>query len=351
LAQISEAVLASPEMTTPAQLTAKFSPAAYERRQTHGAVKVVARGKGAQRVYIFVPQQPRLMGKVPVIFFHHGWQGMSPLNFGALIDHLARSGNIVIYPVYQDSATTSPQVVTSNAIEADRAAVSWIEDNEGLLPDPGRILYVGYSMGAAISLNLAIRPDHFGLPAPNALLLLAPGDAYHVTKGDAAKSIIGQVETLPDSLPVAVMTGSADTTIGLPTARLLFARMCGIRPDRRVLMVLPSDQHGGTEVHSGHGAPGAPDSRYDFASGEENFPRTFSGHEGFEASASLNQLDYYGFWKVLDALVDSLPTHSLPDVVFGQGTPEQLFLGAWPDGTAYKPIQLENPCLPSPAKP
>ena len=64
------------------------------------------------------------------------------------------------------------------------------------------MLYYGYSMGAAISLNLALDPAGRGLPAPRALMLVAPGDAYHVVHGDEGRSIIGPVEQLPADLPV-----------------------------------------------------------------------------------------------------------------------------------------------------
>jgi hypothetical protein len=58
----------------------------------------------------------------------------------------------------------------------------------------------------------------------------------------------------------------------------------------------------------------------------------------------MNQLDFFGYWKVLDALIDDAAPRKLPSVVFGGGAPEQLFLGAWPDGTLFKKIRLENPC-------
>ena len=55
------------------------------------------------RAYIFLPAEPAATGKLPFVFFAHGWQGMNPMNYGALIDHLAREGNVVVFPVYQES--------------------------------------------------------------------------------------------------------------------------------------------------------------------------------------------------------------------------------------------------------
>jgi len=97
-------------------------------------------------------------------------------------------------------------------------------------------------------------------------------------------------------------------------------------------------------VHAGHGSPGAPDPRYDFALTDENFPLLLQGQPSFAASPSLNQLDFFGYWKVLDALVQSLPRGSLPSIVFDPNNQAALYLGTWPDGTPYKPMRREDLC-------
>ncbi|HEX4998192.1 MAG TPA: dienelactone hydrolase family protein [Terriglobia bacterium] len=342
-AMLPGAIGAGTGRPTVAEMNQLLGPEAREQRHVHGAVEVRVIGEGAGRVYLFLPSSPRLSGKVPVVLFHHGWQGMNPKNFGGWIDHLTRSGQVVVYPVYQESEKTSPQIVTEAAGWADKRGLDALA-KERLEIDPERVVYFGYSMGAAISINLALNPERFGLPAPRAMMLAAPGDAHHVVHGPESKSIIGPIKELPPTLPVAVLTGEADTDIGLPTARLVFKQMCGIQPDRRVLMILPSDQNNGNRVNAAHGSPGAPDSRYDFALTRRSFPGQIGGRKGFEESPSMNQLDFFGYWKTLDALIDDAAPRNLPSVVFGQGTAEQLFLGTWPDGTPFKKIRLENPC-------
>jgi dienelactone hydrolase len=322
---------------------APFGPAALKHRETHGAVQVLAFGEGAQRVYVFMPQSPALSGPAPIIFFHHGWLGMDPKNYGALIDHLAREGNVVIYSVYQDSGATSPQTIVEAAAGADRQGLRLLATRH-VAPDRRKILYFGYSMGAAISLDLALAPSRYGLPGPDGLVLLAPGDAPAVATGPAGRSIIGDVTRLPKTLPIAIMTGAEDTEIGLPTARALMPRLCRAAPGRRVLLVLPDDSHDGVTVHARHGAPGAPDPRYDFALSDENFPLLLQGLPDYPESPSLNQLDFYGFWKVIDAMLDSFAAGRPSPLVFGGGTPAQLYLGTWPDGTKFKPMRLEKSC-------
>lgn len=326
-------------------ITEIYSPEAYKSREIHDSVIAMSSGEGSNRVYIFVPDQPALPNKlkVPVVFFHHGWLGMSPMNFGALIDHLVRTGHVVIYPVYQESASTSPQVVTANAVAADLDALEKLA-LDGLFPDPNRVMYIGYSMGAAITLNIAIKEDHWGLPSPKAIVLLAPGDAYHVAKGEDAKSIIGDVKALKGDIPIAVMSGAADTNIGVPTARKIYADLCGISPMHRVLMLLPSDSSGLKTVRSAHGSPGAPDSRYEFHLSDTNFPKEIKRLEHFEESASLNQLDFYGFWKIITEVNRGLAEGIKSPLIFGEESSHKLSLGNWPDGKPFREIQLENPC-------
>ena len=329
-----------------------FGPAALETRQTHGSVDVVALGESAGRVYAFLPAEPAATGAMPFVFFHHGWQGMDPKSYGALIDHLAREGNVVLFPAYQASDTTSPQTVVTATAQAERAMLAQLK-TRGITPDPQRVVYYGYSMGAAISLALAVEAAAEHLPLPQALVLVAPGDAFHVAKGPDAKSIIPPMSALRSTLPVAVVTGADDKFIGLPTARKLAAAMCNTKADRRVLMLLPSDAHGSVTIHATHAAPGAPDSRYTIAleTPLPEVPKHIAGRKGFEESASLNQLDFFGFWKVLDAVLDSLavapstsPQYVPPPVVFREGTRGRLYMGAWPDGSPYAAATTEQVC-------
>ncbi|WP_126979293.1 alpha/beta hydrolase [Saezia sanguinis] len=320
-----------------------FTPQAYKAREVHAAVEMRVVGDGAQRAYLFVPAQPRVEDAIPVVLFHHGWQGMNPMNFGALIDHLVRSGHAVIYPVYQDSEHTPPPLVTDNAGYANRQALNVLSQEFGLIPRPGQTLYYGFSVGSAISINLALNAEHYGLPPADAMMLVSPGDAYHADNGRWTQSIYGPVEMLPADLPVVIITGE-DDDIGLPTARKLAARLCHIPREHRIMLVVPSSSYNGRKVMAGHGSPGAPDSRYNFSLQRYDFPRALQGLPEYEVSASLNQLDFYGYWKIADGLLDGLKSGSFAATVFGDGTDQQLSLGFWGDGMALNPMKIENPC-------
>lgn len=323
---------------------AAYSQEAYKAKELHGALEIRVVGNNEHRVMLFVPSQPRLQGEAPIVFFHHGWNGMNPFNFGSLIDHLVRSGHVVIFPVYQNGEKTSPLDITDHAGFANRLALDTLAKEFSLVPMEGSTLYYGFSIGSAISVNLALDPQRFSLPPANAMFLVAPGDAYHVNQGRYAQSIYGTLEQLPTTLPVVIMTGE-DDEIGLPTARKLAARLCHIPRSHRILYVMPSSSHGARRVVAGHGSPGAPDSRYNFPLGHRQFPPQLTGLNHYEESISLNQLDFFGYWKMLDGLLEGLKSGgAYSEVVFGTGTPEQLSLGVWPDGIPLNPLKIEDVC-------
>lgn len=325
-------------------LAQQYSPQSYLAQRHYRDIEVMTVGDGPARAYVFIPGKPTAR-RLPVILFHHGWLGMNPKNFGGFIDVLVRRGNVVIYPVYQDGNATAPQLVTDIAGQADAAALAQLGSSHPGLVDPDKAFYLGFSMGATISLNLAIDPSRFGLPTPRALMLIAPGDAHHVARGPLAASIIGHVEALPATLPTVVVAGYADTSIGVPTARAVAARLCHLPEQRRLLIFFPSDSNGGTRIQAGHGSPGAPDSRYDFPDSRARVATSIPWKEGFEPSASLNLLDYYGYWRIATTLADFVMDGSYPASLFDRQAPANHFLGLWPDGSAYAAPLIEDPCL------
>lgn len=324
-------------------LNARYAPAAWLTQRTHRNVEVMTVGDGPSRAYVFMPQNPGAT-RAPLVFFHHGWLGMNPKNFGGLIDLLVRRGAVVIYPVYQDGDQTPPQRVTEIAGQADASALALLQMRYPERVDTDKVFYLGFSMGASISLNLALKPERFGLPAPRAMLLIAPGDAHHVAKGALAESIIGHVEALPRNLPTVLVAGMADSQIGLPTARSLAARLCHLPERQRALILFPSDSDEGVRIQAGHGSAGAPDSRYDFPDSRAPVLTSIPGRNDFEASGSLNLLDYYGYWRLATRLLDWVDGKDYPEEIFSRNTAENRFLGIWPSGKPYAEALIEDPC-------
>ena len=66
----------------------------------HGSVWRDVYGTGARSYWLFEPAEPT-PERAPVVVFHHGWLAINPGVYGAWIEHLVRSGAVVIFPRYQ----------------------------------------------------------------------------------------------------------------------------------------------------------------------------------------------------------------------------------------------------------
>ena len=329
---------------TEQSLLKQSSLSAWEARRQYRDIAVDTVGSGETRAYVFRPTA-RELNNLPLVLFLHGWKGTNPKNFGGLIDLLVRSGAVVIYPVYQaEGDKTSPQKITANAAQGVRAALDLLKQSHPQLIDPEKTLYWGFSMGASIATNFGVRHTELGVPAPRAMVLVAPGDAYHVVHGAESVPIVARLESLPPTLPVFLVSGAADTSIGVPTARAWAARLCHLPRSHRALLLLPSHADGGQQISSAHGSPGAPDSRFDFPDATASIPGRIAGREGFEASGSLNVLDFYGYWRITMAMFDYVAGGPYPSALFTPGSPENRFLGVWPSGRPYASAVEEEPC-------
>src|SRR4051794_2049301 len=63
----------------------------------HKTVKRQEFGCGAQSYWLFEPAEPTPPA-APVVVLLHGWYAYNPAAYGAWIEHLARSGQTVIFP-------------------------------------------------------------------------------------------------------------------------------------------------------------------------------------------------------------------------------------------------------------
>ncbi len=93
--------------------------------------------------------RPDVDGRVPVVLFLHGWGATRPRFYRPWLDHLAREGNAVIYPRYQDSFVDQPAEVLGNALAGMRLALRRIDE------EPGSLVVAGHSAGGALAADYA----------------------------------------------------------------------------------------------------------------------------------------------------------------------------------------------------
>ena len=103
----------------------------------HGGIRETEHGEGGKQFWIIEPAKPAPK-KAPVVIFLHGYSAMFPDSYRGWIDHLAKRGNIVIYPRYQEKLLTPPAEYFQNAIASVRAALAVLGEPGHVQPEIGR---------------------------------------------------------------------------------------------------------------------------------------------------------------------------------------------------------------------
>lgn len=168
-------------------------------------------GRGAQTAWVI---RPRVDRPQPVVIFLHGWGATLPGTYEPWLQHLARQGNAVIYPRYQDSFLTPPAQVLANALAGIRLALRSIEAR------PGGLVVAGHSAGGALAADYAAVARKARLPVPAAILSLYPGrtlDRLQVGIPEIAAPI-------PSGTRVVAMAGARDGVVGRAPARRIARR-------------------------------------------------------------------------------------------------------------------------------
>lgn len=323
-----------------------FTTDNYKSKESKADLTLLTEGNGANRTYIIYNEQDKSLNR-PLIIFLHGWEGMNPMNYAAMIDHFARRGAVVMYPVYQEDGKTPPQIVTDNAGKSLKEALANFNKLHPKMISDDKTIYYGFSMGASMSLNFATNYPSYELPAPRALLLAAPGDAHHVAKGKLAESIVKSIDQVPAKLPITILTSVEDKYIGLPTAEKYWKTLC--KGDFRSLIIWPSNPNPKQAFKSGHAGPWGEDDRYNLPHINDANPQTKNIHfrEQFQKSKTLNMLDFNSQWKIMSGYFDwlnaSTPKPTPPQWMFdGKGIIKDL--GKFDDGSSYPEAMIQTSC-------
>ncbi len=265
-------------------------------------------GEGGDKFHLYEPTKPTPK-KAPIILLVHGFTDIEPDKYLGWINHLVRRGNIVVYPVYQDTrGGADGSKFSENAQNAFKNALTELQKPTHVQAELDKFMLVGYSAGGVIAANYAAHAAKNNLPAPKALFTITPGGCSNCgfpSLNNFPIDLEG-LNNLPATTKMLVLVGDADIVVGDRTARLIWQSTAQLPDTNRDFITLTSDQHGK--------------------------PRLIAEH-GMTNRTPPDALNFYGIWKFTDALQSCTLENKDCDSAFGD-TPTQRFMGKWSDGIA-----------------
>ena len=314
------------------------------KQYIHTGVTKNRYGKGGQEYWIFEPDSPKPR-TAPVIVFLHGWGGMNPLYYGAWVDHLVKRGNIVVYPRYQANLLTSVNDFTPNTISAVKDAVTRLQTEKGhITPDFNKFATVGHSLGGVLAANVAALAAESKLPRVRAVMAVEPG----ITESPINVSL-ADLKRIPAETLLLAIAGDQDSLVRDIDAKRIYYESTLIPANNKDFILLVSDSHGTPVLQASHRAPTAMDKSYDngegvgggLPGGAERIGDAQISRRVRPETMLINALDFYGTWKLLDALTDAAFTGKNREYALGN-TPQQRFMGVWSDGVPVKELKVTD---------
>lgn len=334
---------------------------------THGSVESHVYGTGNLEYWLFEPKSP-VPESAPVVIFSHGWGAMNPIVYRAWINHIVRRGNIVIYPRYQESLSTKLTKLSSNAVQAVHDAFERLAQEEGhVRPQLDKVAAVGHSAGGQISANITACAASSDLPPIKAVMCVEPGKSW----GPPPLQIpLGDMATMPASTLLLTIAGDRDSVVRNVDARRIIKESVQVPPLNKDFVTLMSDNHGTPPLVANHRCPTAPEGNLDInsilkqkdnrqrtsAAGfllrqkiEERLAQTINGQSKtgspILSEHAIDALDYYGTWKLFDALIDAAFYNKNREYALGN-TAQQRYMGLWSDGVPVKELVVQESSAP-----
>ncbi len=287
-------------VTPPAQPAQ--GPGGGQRR--HAGVRATKVGGSPGIVTVFEPDKPKPRS-APVVVFT---QGVGADEYQGWIDHLVARGSIVVFQA-QPFQALDVNERRKGPLAGLRAAVRELARPGHVKPQWDHLVLVGHSIGGSMAAQLAADTGRERLPRPKALFVLQPPeedkDSLRVLRG------------IPPSTLVLVLASDRDTRVGLEGPKALWAALGHVPPANKDYVLVRSDEHGTPALVASH---------FLSLSGTNDPP---------------DALDFYGPWKLLDALQSCATARRDCRFALG-GTAEQRFMGRWSDGRPVTSLQVTD---------
>jgi len=294
----------------------------------HDSVRVSDFAEGMDGYWLFEPLSPQ-PGSAPVVVFHHGYGAINPMIYGAWIRHLVQQGYLVIYPRYQKNLLVpNTKTFVQHASAGIKSALGRLQEEAGrVAPDTSAFFLAGHSYGGVVAANMAARYRELRLPRPRAAFLCTPGS------GPFRGGLLEEYSDMDSTLRLGVVIAIHDHVVGEELGRKIYNT--AVNTPRRFLIRQHPDDHGEPAIGAGHNECYALDDSFDAGLHNLSFMRA-------QQVAQENAVDYYLYWKMLDALIKcSLEGRYCP-LAEGCGAAAS-YMGNWSDGYPVQPLEIHRP--------
>ncbi|HEY8383073.1 MAG TPA: alpha/beta hydrolase [Microvirga sp.] len=316
-------------------------------------------GRASAATYVFhAPGQPA--GPRPVVVVFHSWGAASPQFYGGWIEHLARRGNLVLFPRFQEVNRSRAADATATAAALVKEALDTLANDPEARADLSRVAYLGHLAGVPIALNLAADAKADGLPEPRLIFALMPGGIASDPKSRGVP--LEDLAGLDKNTLLIAMSGDRDY---LPTdraGRRILKEASTIPVTRKLFMRAGSDDHGFPVITATLASPGSPKAEYDPAAIKlpPDPPRdpkqkgpvwrwtadmALSGEQTVlaaqMASNVTDAIDYLAYWKTFDLALDA--AFAGKDATALRADPRFIDMGLWSDGWPVRRLSAEMP--------
>ncbi len=263
-----------------------------------------------------------------IVVFLHGYGAYNPMIYGQWIRHIARKGNVVLYPRYQKTITNpSPNKFGGNASKAIIDGLARIDTTWNIDVDTNHLQLVGHSYGGVIAADLAMNFDQYKIPKPTAMMLVSPGTGPF--KGGLHESY----EELDPGLKMLIIVSNNDRTVGDKIGKRIFETSEQVTD--RILIRQYEDKKGVPPLTAGHNESYSLDLAFD--SGVRNYTAKRALR-----IARVDVMDYNGYWKLFDALRNCDRIGKDCELAFPFDKNE-IDLGLWSDSTTIRPLFITVP--------